>query len=112
MRAPQPDWMLRLKVVDLLVKGNGKPRAVRSLYRYPNGDLAGITFAIRACSWTGRCYTAISYNDLKQTGYVPYINGNTKVRMKLNSDMDKKIAGCIRNGEDRSLGCCDVKGSF
>lgn len=109
-RAPvrsQLSWMHRLKIGDRLQRGNSPPRVVRNISRYDNGDLRCVTFAIRHCSWTSRCYTVMHSNDLIQLGY-------TKVRGKysLRTRLDKKIEYCITNhqNEYQVLDCCDVRG--
>ena len=104
-RAPQPRWMLRLKVGDVLVSARGTERVVRNVSRFKNGDLSCVTFAIRHCSWTGRCYTVLGYTDLNYCGYRP-----AGAVVKLRTKLDRHIQRCIENNEDRTLDCCDVKG--
>lgn len=105
-RRRQPRWALELQVGDVLANRTGSPpRAVRSVSRWPGGELHSVTLAIRACSWTGRCTTIILYNDLRQRGYHK-VPGHVSLRTKL----DRRIKRCIDNIHDRSLTCCDVRG--
>jgi hypothetical protein len=104
--------MLRLKVGDVVQERNGAWRIVRAVTRQPSGKLCAITLTIRHCSWTGRCYTVIMANDLRQRGFHP-----VRVRRrKLTSRFDRKIQRAIHGNEDRrvkpySVTCCDVEGT-
>jgi hypothetical protein len=89
--------MKRVVVGSVLAEGSGAWRVVRAVSRYPNGDLYGVTFAIRHCSWTGRCYTVCHYSDLKQRGF-----RLLKVKpRRLRSEFDRKIATAIHGNEYR-----------
>lgn len=109
MRAPQPPWMRRVRVGDVLKDAVGNLRVVREARHY-GGRLYGVTFTIAHCSWTGRCYTILNATDLRQRGFRP-----VGVRRRLNTKLDRQIADAIarndlahRNG--RALRCCDVEG--
>ncbi len=105
--APQPTWMLRLKVGHVIARPNGSSRVVREVSRYRNGDLRSVTLAIKRCSWTHRCYTILNANDMKQLGYrrVP-----VKAR-RLNKRIDRKILAAIHQPAWTPfiLKCCDVE---
>lgn len=95
-------------VGSVLAEGSGTWRIVRSVYRYGNGDLRGVVFTIRHCSWTGRCYTHLGYSDLIQRGF-------RMVRVaprRLRSKTDAKIRASIHQPawEPYVLKCCDVEG--
>lgn len=102
--------MRKVVVGSVLAEGSGTWRVVRRAHRKPNGDLWGVTFTIRHCSWTGRCYTVLTATDLKTRGFrlVP-------VRPRhLRSGVDGKIrAAMAQGGCSRSeylMTCCDVEG--
>lgn len=105
----QLPWMRTLKVGHVITNG-GPYRVVRDLSRYNNGDLSYVYLSIRRCSWTHRCYTLLSYTDLRMFGY-------RRVRVKprrLNQPIDRKINEAMRQpGCHRGalvLTCCDVEG--
>ena len=105
---PQPDWMMRVQVGDVIRRGDGPFRIVREVTRYGNGELRSVTLAIRRCSWTHRCYTVLSYTDLIHRGF-------TKVPVKprkLTSLADRAVTAAIHQPawEPRLLTCCDVEG--
>lgn len=106
----QLPWMRDVVVGSVLKSGSGAWRVVREVHRYANGDLRSVTFTIRHCSWTGRCYTILGYTDLRILGYrmVPV----RPVRLK--GEFNQKIHAAIhQGGGPRSsyiLRCCDVEG--
>jgi hypothetical protein len=104
---PQPAWMARVVVGSVLASGDGPWRVVREVTRYNGGRLRSVTFAIRRCSWTHRCYTVVHYNDLIQRGFrlVP-----VKPR-QLRSRIDRRIDVAIHEPcTEKSMTCCDVEG--
>ena len=106
LKRTQLSWM-RDVVVGSVLAGPSGWRVVREVSRYANGDLRSVTFAIKRCSWTHRCYTIYGYNDLRQLGY-----RMVRVRPRaLRSRMDRKIRVAIHEPSDRkSMTCCDVEG--
>jgi len=96
--------MKRVEVGSVLRKGNSS-RIVRAVHRYPNGDLRSVTFAIKRCSWTHKCYTSYGYTDLIWNGYV-LVEG---VKAKLDGFFDELIRREF-TADKRGLDCCDVKG--
>lgn len=104
----QPAWMRQVKVGDFVSRDGGQTqRVVRHVSFFKNGDLACVDFAIKRCSWTTRCYTTMSYNDLRYFGYAPL-----GVRVALCTRMDRRIARDIayENRFDQKVTCCDVHG--
>lgn len=100
--------MLELQVGDVLWnKCRTDARVVRKVSRYANGDLRCVSFAIRRCSWTNRCYTVLHAMDLIYRGYHP-----AGMRCKLDRIWDELIEFCVKHNrkEDQRLTCCDVKG--
>lgn len=99
--------MKDVKVGDVLARGRSKPRVVRSVSRFKNGDLCAVSFTIRACSWTHRCTTAMNYTDLRCLGYAP-----VGVNVPLTTKIDRRIARDLlyENRFDQKLDCCDVRG--
>lgn len=103
-RKQQP-WMLKVKVGDVLRSGRGTLRVVRSVCRFSNGDLASVSFAIKHCSWTKRCLTAMSYHDLNYNGYT-----RTGINWKMKGPLDPEINAHAENHNLRKLTCCAVRG--
>lgn len=103
----QLPWMRDVVVGSVLAARSGSWRVVREVTRYRNGDLRSVTFAIRRCSWTHRCYTIYGYNDLIQCGF-------RMVRVaprQLRTGLDRKIHVAIHEPCTRkSMTCCDVEG--
>ncbi len=106
----QLPWMRDVVVGSVLKDRNGTMRVVRKVTRYRDA-LQYVTFTIRSCSWTGRCYTVLTATDLRLRGF-------TLVRVAprtLETALDRKIDAAIHQfgGGDRSkyiLRCCDVEG--
>lgn len=97
-------WMDHVRVGDVLVRGRDNYRVVRNVSHHKDGRLRCVTFSIKHCSWTGRCYTVVNYNDLNYAGYRP-----TGRRVRLRTKLDKRIALNITRSV-KDLGCCDVRG--
>lgn len=109
----QPEWMARLRIGDVLKSANGSYRVVREINRHPAssrvcaGWLRSVTFSIKHCSWTGKCYTVLTATDLKQRGFAP-----VGARVKLTKPIDTAVLACIRGNDGangKSLRCCDVR---
>lgn len=99
------DWISRIRKGDVLRSRNGVLRVVRAV---SHTRRTTVTFVIRRCSWTTRCYTIYTGNDLRQMGYAP-----TNVRMPLRTKFDRLIeAEFHRPGPANVcfLHCCDVTG--
>jgi hypothetical protein len=106
-KGPQPPWMMRVRVGDVIRRFDGPFRIVREVTRYHNGELRSVTVVIRRCSWTGRCYTILNATDLRVLGYRPV----RVKRRKLLSKMDRKIRRAIDEPcTQKSLTCCAVEG--
>lgn len=106
-RRNQLPWMADVVVGSVLRSRSGAWRVVREVNRYRNGDLRSVTFAIKHCSWTHRCYTIYGYTDLRAMGYsmVP-----VKPRA-LRTRLDKRINRAIHEPcTQKSMTCCDVEG--
>jgi len=111
----QPAWIHRIKKGDVLRMPSGRLRVVR----YVNHSVTSkgvahpvprttVIFSIAHCSWTSRCYTTYTGNDLVQMGYRP-----TKARVRLRSKLDRQIEEeFMRRGPASlcKLHCCDVIG--
>lgn len=113
---PQPEWMATLRAGEVLTNGRSY-RVVRNVSRWRctprggrvdgEGPLRCVTFAIRRCSWTKRCYTVYTASDLKTLRFRP-----AGARVKLNRPWDEAIAQEIENKHGpRLLSCCDVRGA-
>ena len=114
-------WIKALRNGDVVKTPNGTLRVCRDVrHSGPSLGKTNVTFTILHCSWTGRCYTSMTGNDLKQFGYKP-----TKARVRLNRKFDKALDYEIRGRVEICLGkpmycpplpqyvklhCCDVKG--
>lgn len=103
----QLPWMKDVVVGSVLARRHGPWRVVREVCRYQNGDLRSVTFAIRRCSWTHRCYTIYGYTDLRVMGF-------RMVRVPprtLRTRLDRRIHVAIHEPCTRkSMSCCDVEG--
>lgn len=107
MSRQQPEWMRRVKVGSVLRARSGLLRVVRTASFYPCGQLSGVSFTIKHCSWTKCALTFYGYTDLKGNGY-ELVEG---VTVKLGTALDQKIAHDARHSrKDRLLDCCDVRG--
>lgn len=89
--APQPQWMLTLRVGDVLRNRKGNTRVVRDISRYVTGELYSVTFSIQRCSWTTRPYTTYNYTDLKNYGYEPVAGIRHEFKTKLDKTLQKDI---------------------
>ncbi len=101
-------WLSRVQVGDILRSRSGLNRVVRKISRHKGRTI--LTFVIKHCSWTGRCYTTYFPSDVKHAGLRP-----TGKRLKLKGKMDKRIAEAIRRADlshlnGRVPNCCTVEG--
>lgn len=99
--------MDRVRVGDVLKSRSGRRfRVVRNV-ALKEGRLYNVTLSISHCSWTRRCYTILTYNDLYQCGY--RLTGR---RVRLRSRIDQQIAANFahKNRFRQTLTCCDVEG--
>jgi len=103
-RKPQPEWMRNIREGDVLVSRTGFRRIVRRAVHFRSGDLYMVWMTIQRCSWTGRCYTVKTYNDLIFEGFTP-----AGYALTLTKDLDKRIADEFHK-LDKGLTCCDVEG--
>ena len=127
-----PAWISRIKVGDVLKSGTGLLRVVREAHHYtitkggrePH-TRSYITFAIRHCSWTGRCYTTLVTSDLITLGYRP-TRARVKLRKKIDRAIQRELTGrrIVLNGKPHfvpvlpdlklkkryRVTCCDVEG--
>lgn len=97
--------MAKVAVGDVLRSRGGTYRVVRKVSRV-RGRLHYITFAIKRCSWTGRCTTTVNSHDLRYADYEPV----TGVRWKFATLLDEKIQADIANPNLRKTPCCAVIG--
>lgn len=104
-------WIRRIKVGDVLRSPKGALRVVRAV-QHSNipfyGIRTSVTFTIMRCSWTTRCYTIYTGNDLVQMGYSP-----TRGKVPLRKRIDKAIAEEFQRPGGIAavkLHCCDVLG--
>jgi hypothetical protein len=103
-----PAWIERLVVGAVIAERGGAWRVVRKVNRCRDGSVGSVTLTIRRCSWTGRCYTILNVQDLKQRGFrrIP------TTPLKLQGAIDRKLTKVLRRHEDKpySMTCCDVAG--
>ncbi len=105
---PAYAWIKRIQKGDILEARSGTLRIVRSVrHNGPSLPKTSVTFTIRHCSWTGRCYTVVNGNDLRQMRFRP-----VSARMPLRTKLDKLIEAEFGRppGDGRMLDCCDVRG--
>jgi len=109
---PNHSWIARIRKGDVLRAGSGLLRVVRHVshstvkWNGPAHTRTNVYFSIKHCSWTHRCYTVYTGNDLVQMGYRP-----TRARVKLRKKIDRIIEHDITNRDrfDQKLTCCDVE---
>lgn len=96
-------WIRAIRKGDVLAAGNSL-RVVRAVHH--SGSHTYVTFTIRRCSWTTRCYTVLTEHDLKSRGF-----RNTGRRMRLGGELDYEIEQNFNlRMRDTTLHCCDVEG--
>lgn len=80
-----PDWIVQLKVGDVVRTRSGRLRIVRHVSHHKNmyGTRVCLSFTIQRRSWTNRAYTTVTGNDLVQAGWQP-----TRAKAKLNTAFD------------------------
>ncbi len=105
------DWRDDIKVGDVMSE-RGRPwRIVRQASYRDNGLLLAVTFTIRRCSWTHRCYTTVMRVDLNVRGFRKVRNVSVSLK---NSGIDAKIKRAIGRvampNHNHILTCCDVEG--
>lgn len=107
------DWMTSLKPGDVLRDVKGNLRVVRKVTKYKQGckytrrkagDLRCVSLAIRHCSWTGRCYTVLGYNDLYFRGFQP-----AGLRAHMTTALDARINAAIQ-AHSLDVTCQEAKG--
>lgn len=100
------DWRDEIKLGDVLRAKSGDLRIVRGVSRWnKNGLINTVTFTIRNCSWTGRCYTVLNRSDLKTRCFEP-----TGVSCALDGEIDARLLEEIKQTGKPLIDCCDVKG--
>ena len=77
-------WFDTVKRGDVLIDKFGNERIVRAVHKYKSNIC--LTFAIRHCSWTGRCYTVLNKADLIYRGF-----RYSGVTLPLKDPIDKAI---------------------
>lgn len=98
-------WPDSLAVGSVIKSKKGRTfRAVRKVTYKHDGRIWGVHLSIRRCSWTKRCYTIYTRNDLIQF-FRP-----TSMKVKIGSRIDSKILKNMSDPHVRTLDCCDVKG--
>ena len=109
---PEYAWIKQLKPGDVLEERSGSLRVVRTVSRHKHpyssmgyGPRTSVTFVIKHCSWTHRCYTTLCDNDLITRGFKPI-----GVSIELDTEFDEKILKEIQNWGKPNLSCCDVEG--
>lgn len=102
---PEDVWIKRIRKGDVLMSRSGLLRVVRQVSHHgASRSATNIHFAIKHCSWTGRCYTVYNGNDLVQMGYQP----TRARRRRLNGKMDRAIESDFGAAMPQ-LTCCDVE---
>ncbi len=97
-------WIGRIKRGDILAEGSSL-RVVREVRHGENGRVS-VTFTIKHCSWTTRCYTVLTHSDLKTRGFRP-TGKRVRLTGKLDAEIERNFGVHIR---ETTLHCCDVEG--
>lgn len=100
LRLKKYAWIKDISVGDILMEGD-TPRVVRSV---SHTGRTSVTFTIRHCSWTTRCYTVLNESDLRTRRFRP-----TGKRKRLDAPIDRAIREAIDKREIK-MHCCDVDG--
>jgi hypothetical protein len=102
---PREHWTKHLQVGDVITNG-GACRVVRkATHSASQFGRASYSFVIRHCSWTKRCYTVLTDNDLRQLGYRLIGRG-----FPLGTELDGKILEECESKSRPRIRCCDVSG--
>jgi hypothetical protein len=99
-------WLKTIKRGDVLRSGTGTLRIVRHV------TPRCVYFAIRHCSWTGRCYTIYFHNDLIQFNFKP-TGKRVRLRKHIDKQIEQEIRRCTQKGKPvppAQVKCCDVDG--
>lgn len=100
-KAPK-DWRDTLEVGDVVQYPSGLLRVVRQV-SYWNDRMQCVTFSIKACSWTRRCYAVLTRHDLRSAGA-----WKVGIKVNLKSSIDRKILEDIQKNT-RHFYCHQVK---
>lgn len=104
LRPMVADWRDTIRMGDVLRIGeDGAFRVVRYCNYKQNNILTSVSFIIRHCSWTGRCYTYLTRSDLKTYSKAGF-------RVRLDQEFDAKMAAEMTNHDQYTFSCCDVRG--
>lgn len=108
---PAPDWFSKVQAGDVLRTPSGDLRLVRAVHRNPpkprrKREQVWVYFAIRHCSWTGRCYTLYSDSD----SYLRQFEWVTRRKNWRPTRIDREIAKNIADHRYRTVGCAKVRG--
>lgn len=107
MFLPKHRWIQEIEVGDVLRARSGLLRVVRHVSKR-QGGVVWVYFTIKHCSWTRRCYTLYSMNDLIQRGFKP-----TGKKFPVGEDpFDNLILNemAFVGSDPPMLTCCDVEG--
>ena len=98
-------WIRKIRKGDILRAPSGLLRIVREVAHSDKGTY--LSFVIKRCSWTQRCYTTYVGVDLVRLGYSP-----TGKHASLTGRIDRKIERELGDVSpiDIVLHCCDVRG--
>jgi len=107
----RPEWINRIQAGDVLETPHGDQRLVRHVHRREgkrgHPSKVWVYFAIRRCSWTGRCYTLYSSEDdyLRRMRFVgPFRGKLTALDFRINRDIET----CPNPGSYAAK-CCEVR---
>lgn len=104
-------WIAQLQKGDVVRTRSGRLRIVRDVSHHHNryyGTRTIVTFLICHPSWTGRCYTVMTGNDLVQMGYRP-TKAKATLRTAFDWAVEQEISECF-HPNDIKLHARDVRG--
>lgn len=107
-----PDWVLRVRVGDVLKWPNGAMRPVRLVHDHGAGPRKIYCyFVIKHCSWTHRPYTLYSIAELYCLGVRP-TGINIRFKDELSQRLVREAKDCRAwtHGRGNDLTCCAVRG--
>lgn len=114
-KAMTHDELQSLQVGDVVrISKSGSLRVCREISRHDKdlashhkaGDVRGVVFTIKRCSWTRRGDTYVVKSDLKR------FYQKMGIRVRLNSEFDRKFSEYCDScpSSPMRISCCEVKG--
>jgi len=106
---PEWAWIKSLREGDVLKARSGKLRIVRRVRHLgPSIPKTFVHLTIQHCSWTGRPYTVVTGNDLRQMGFQRVGNARKLLKDQFSRALARDFEAS--RSTDCQFKCCDVRG--